>query len=150
MSSRSILNVDDYEPARHARTKMLTHAGFDVTEAATGQQALRIAIENSPKLIVMDNNLPNNNGIDVFRRLKGDPLTAAIPILHLSASSTRPDQMVTGLESGADSYLTEPVDPTVLVATIKALLRARKAEEGLRRSNEELRHFAYMVSHEMN
>jgi two-component system, sensor histidine kinase and response regulator len=150
MSLPAILNVDDYEPARHARTKFLTRAGFEVTEATTGQQTLQIAIEKPPELIVLDINLPDISGVEVCRRLKADPLTAAIPILHLSASSTRPDQLVTGLESGADSYLTEPVDPTVLVATIKALLRARKAEEGLRRSNEELRHFAYMVSHEMN
>lgn len=150
MSLASILNVDDYEPARHARTKVLTHAGFEVKEAGTGQQALQIAAQDRVELIVLDVNLPDISGFEVCRRLKLDPITAAIPVLHLSATSTRPEQQVTGLESGADSYLTEPVDPAVLVATIKALLRARTAEEGLRRSNEELRHFAYMVAHELN
>jgi two-component system sensor histidine kinase/response regulator len=150
MSLPAILNVDDYEPARHARTRVLTHAGFEVTEAATGKGALQIAFEKRLELIVLDVNLPDISGLEVCRRLKSDPVTAAIPVLHLSASSTRPDQMVSGLDGGADSYLTEPVDPSVLIATIKALLRARKAEEELRRSNEELRHFAYMVAHEMN
>ena len=150
MSSPVILNVDDYEPGRHARTKVLTHAGFQVTEAATGQKALQIAFERRLELIVLDVNLPDISGVEVCRRLKADPATATVPILHLSATCIRPEQQVTALDSGADSYLTEPVDPTVLVATIKALLRARKAEEGLRRSNEELRYFAYMVSHELN
>ena len=150
MSLPTILNVDDYEPGRVARTKFLTLAGFQVTEAATGQKALQIAFEKRLELIVLDVNLPDISGVEVCRRLKSDPATAAIPILHLSATSVRPEQQVIGLENGADSYLTEPVDPMILVATIKALLRARKAEQGLQRSNEELRQFAYMVSHELN
>ena len=150
MAIASILNVDDYEPARHARTKVLTHAGFDVTEAGTGQQALQIALEKRLGLIVLDINLPDISGFEVCRRLKSTPATAGIPVLHLSATSTQPEQQVTGLDSGADGYLTDPVDPAVLVATIKALLRARNAEEGLRRSNEDLQHFAYVVVHELN
>lgn len=150
MSEATILNVDDYEPGRHARSKILANAGFHVTEASTGRQALKLATENRLELIVLDVNLPDINGYEVCRRLKSDPLTAAIPILHLSASNVQPEEQVTGLDNGADGYLTEPVDPTVLIATIKALMRTRNAEEGLRRSNEELRQFAYMVSHELN
>jgi two-component system, sensor histidine kinase and response regulator len=150
MSLPTILNVDDDELGRVARTKFLTLAGFQVTEAATGQKALQIAFEKQLELIVLDVNLPDMSGVEVCRRLKSDPATAAIPILHLSATSIRPEQHAIGLESGADSYLIEPVDPMILVATIKALLRARKAEQGLQRSNEELRQFAYMVAHELN
>jgi two-component system, sensor histidine kinase and response regulator len=147
---QTIINVDDYGPGRYARTKVLAQAGFRVQEAATGEDALRLAFELKPELVVLDINLPDVSGLEVCRRLKNDPLTSSIIILHLTASSTSARDMVNGLDGGADSYLTEPVDPAVLVATIRALLRARQAEEALRRSNNELQQFAYMVSHELN
>ena len=145
-----ILNVDDYGPGRHAKTKILTHAGFEVTEATTGEQTLRLATEKQPRLILLDVNLPDMNGLEVCRRIKSDPATSTIPILHVSATSIRPDDQASGLDNGADSYLTEPVEPAVLVATVKALLRAREAEDALRRANDELQHFAYAISHELN
>jgi signal transduction histidine kinase len=147
---QTIINVDDYGPGRYARTKVLSQAGFQVQEAATGLEALRLAFELKPELVVLDINLPDVSGLEVCRRLKNDPVTSGIVILHLTASSTSPRDMVNGLDGGADSYLTEPVEPAVLVATIRALLRARQAEEALRRSNDELQQFAYMVSHELN
>ena len=147
---QTILNVDDYSPARYARTKVLAQAGFDVKEAATGQEALRLASEWKPEVVLLDINLPDLNGMEVCQRLKKNPATSGILVLHLTASSTSPGNMVDGLNGGADSYLTEPIEPAVLVATIRALLRAREAEESLRRSNEELQQFAYMVSHELS
>ena len=150
MNIQTIINVDDYAPGRYARTRVLSQAGFEVKEAGTGQDALRLATELKPELMVLDVNLPDMTGLDVCQRLKQNPVTSSIIILHLTASRTLPADMVNGLNSGADSYLTEPVDPAVLVATIRALLRARQAEDALRRSNDELQHFAYMVSHELN
>ena len=150
MADYTILNVDDYEPGRHARTKILTRAGFDVTEAATGEQTLQLAVAKRPQLIVLDVNLPDISGIEVCRRIKADPATAMISVLHVSASSIRPDDKIAGLDNGADSYLTEPVEPAVLIATIRALLRTRQAEEAMRRANEELQHFSYAISHELN
>ena len=147
---QTIINVDDYAPGRYARTKVLTQAGFRVEEAATGEDALRLAMELKPELVVLDINLPDLTGIEVCRRMKQDPQTAGIIVLHVTASRVTPADMVHGLNSGADSYLTEPVEPGVLVATVHALLRARKAEEALRRANSELQDFAYMVSHELN
>ncbi|HEY2845123.1 MAG TPA: ATP-binding protein [Bryobacteraceae bacterium] len=143
-----ILNVDDYLPGRYSRTKILTQAGFDVREAGTGREALQIAKEGA-QLILLDVNLPDMNGFEVCRRIKANTETAAAIVLHLSASNVRAEDRVAGLDSGADSYLTEPIAPEVLVATIRALLRAHSAEEALRRSNIELKHFANMISHEL-
>jgi two-component system sensor histidine kinase/response regulator len=146
----SILNVDDYHPARYARTKVLQQAGFEVLEAATGREALDLTAEHNPMLILLDVNLPDMSGFEVCRQLKKDPKTSATPILHISASSVQSYQQVHGLNSGADSYLVEPIDPGVLVATVHAFLRARKAEDALRRANEELEWFTYRVAHDLS
>ena len=144
------MNVDDYTPGRYARTRMLQQSGFKVREAATGADALISAIECNPALVLLDVNLPDMSGFDVCRQLKQNPTTASTTVVHLSATSVAPDRQVEGLEGGADSYLVEPIEPAVLVATIRALLRARKAEEALRRSNEELAAFGYRVAHDLN
>jgi signal transduction histidine kinase len=145
-----ILNVDDYTPGRYARTRMLQQSGFNVREAATGADALIAALECLPALVLLDVNLPDMSGFDVCRQLRQNPTTASTTVVHLSATSVAPDRQVEGLEGGADSYLVEPIEPAVLVATIRALLRARKAEEALRRSNEELAAFGYRVAHDLN
>ncbi len=69
--------------------------------------------------------------------------------MHLSASSIHDSDRIAGLNNGADSYLTEPIEPEVLVATMRALLRARQAEEALRRSNQDLRELTNLLSHDM-
>ena len=145
----SILNVDDYGPGRYARTRVLQQAGFQVQEAATGKEALELATTYSPGLILLDVNLPDMSGFEVCRQLRQNPRTSASTILHISASSVMPHHQVTGLEGGADSYLVEPIDPLVLIATVKAFLRAREAEEALRRSNEELEEFSFRVAHDL-
>ena len=86
-------------------------------------------------LILLDVNLPDMSGFEVCRLIKKDPKTKATPVLHISASSVQSYQQVHGLDSGADSYLVEPIDPGVLIATVKSFLRAREAEEALRQSN---------------
>src|SRR5579884_2747418 len=147
---QTIINVDDYAPGRYARTKILRQAGFRVEEASTGEDALRLVSELKPELVVLDVNLPDLNGIEVCQRVKQNPQTAGVIVVHLTASRISPGDMVHGLNNGADGYLTEPVEPAVLVATVRALLRARHAEEALRRANDELQEFAYMVAHELN
>jgi two-component system, sensor histidine kinase and response regulator len=145
-----ILNVDDYPPARYARTRLLANAGFTVREAATGQEALQAVARDHPHLVVLDVNLPDIDGLAVCQRIKGNPSTASTLVLHLSASAVTDQSRASGLENGADSYLTEPVAPEVLIATIRALIRARSAEDALRRSNDELQHFALTIAHELN
>ena len=127
-----LLNVDDYAPGRYARTQVLRQAGFDVREATRGEEALQIAAVHKPAVVLLDVNLPDMSGFEVCRRIKTDPATSVIPVVHLSATFVGPGHRALGLEGGADAYLTEPVEPPVLVATINALLRMRRAEETMR------------------
>jgi PAS domain S-box-containing protein len=129
----SVLVVDDNGPKRYSTTRILRSAGFVVLEAATGREALERSAEN-PDLIVLDVNLPDMDGFEVCRRLRAEPRTARTPIVHLSATFVDDVDKVQGLESGADGYITQPVEPPVLIATVRAFLRARTAEEALRQS----------------
>lgn len=129
----TILNVDDNEMCRYALSRLLQHNNFVVKEAANGSEALRIARAEQPDLVLLDVNLPDMNGFEVCRQLKADAATSRIPILHITASYYTPGDMARGLEGGADSYLTEPVEPEVLIATIRSVLRARTAEEAARK-----------------
>ncbi|HEX3875534.1 MAG TPA: response regulator [Bryobacteraceae bacterium] len=124
-----ILNVDDNEGSRYAVTRVLEHAGFEVGEAASGKEALRVARAERPDLVLLDVNLPDITGFDVCRSLKLAPETTNIPVMHITASYAKSVDMVQGLNSGAEAYLIEPVEPEVLIATIRAVLRARHAEE---------------------
>ena len=129
-----ILVVDDNAPLRYALARTLARSGFDITEAGSGQEALDLISRQPPDLVVLDVNLPDIHGFDVARRLKQGRDTAAIPILHLSASSVEMEDRLEGLAAGADAYLVEPVEPGELVANIRALLRMRDAEAGLRQT----------------
>lgn len=127
-----ILAVDDMEAKRYAWERILTRAGFDVFTASTGNEALRRSKEN-PDLIILDVRLPDIGGMEVCRKIKGEPSTASIPVLHISASLITSEDRTQALEGGADGYLTEPVDPEELVASVRALLRMRSAEDAARK-----------------
>ena len=146
----SILNVDDYQPSLYARSRVLRQAGFSVLEATNGAQTLRLVSEMRPPIVLLDVNLPDMSGFEVCQRIRSTPEIAGTAILHISASNVQSRFQVQGLEGGADSYLVEPIDPPVLIATVRAFLRARRAEDALRRSNEELARFAYTVAHELS
>ena len=149
LTKTRILNVDDHDAGRYARTRFLNRAGFIVDEARTGEQAIAAIRDRPPDLVLLDINLPDIDGFEVCRRIKADPETARIPVVFLSAARLADLDVVAGLEHGADNYLREPVDPAVLVATVRALLRERDVQEALVRSNEQLRRFAFVVSHEL-
>jgi signal transduction histidine kinase len=124
----SILYVDDDDANRLAFSMVLQSAGFQTREAATGGDALRLAAEG-PDLIILDVNLPDIDGFEVCRRIKAHPATSSIPVLHMSAVYVRSEDKTHGLEGGADGYLTKPVEPSEVVATVHALLRIHRAEE---------------------
>ncbi|MGE5567585.1 MAG: response regulator [Rhodospirillales bacterium] len=122
-----ILNIDSDEGGREELTRILRQAGFDVIEAGSGEEGLQRAKER-PSLILLDVNLPDMHGLEVCRRIKTDPETRWIPVLQISALSISSKDQAAALEGGADAYLTAPVTPDLLVATIRALLRTSRAE----------------------
>mgnify|MGYP003579629295 CR=1 FL=1 len=126
--------VDASEPLRQTLGRTLKQHGFDVIEAATGDEALRLSSDNHPDLVLLDVNLPDIHGFDVANRLKASDSTRNIPMLHISASSKQMERRAEGSAAGADAYLIEPVEPGELVVNIRALLRMRDAEAGLQRT----------------
>ena len=127
----TVLVVDDTEGNRYAVTRILRGAGMRVIEAANGRDALRLAADR-PDLVVLDVHLPDMSGFEVSAQLRTDPATAHIPVMHVSASVTGTAERARGLDIGADAYLTHPVEPAMLIATARALLRARAAEQQAR------------------
>ena len=124
-----VLVIDDSEAGRYATARMLSRAGFRVAEASTAADGLTRVRTEHPDVVLLDVKLPDMSGLEVCRRIKEDPAISTTLVVQISASFVRPSDAVRGLEAGADAYLTEPLDPTVLVATVNALLRVRRAEE---------------------
>jgi len=138
-SRYTILNVDDNAAGRYARSRILQQEGFEIIEAATGAEALHVVATKKPNLVLLDVHLPDMHGSDVCQAIRHDTTNARVLIIHISATSIGEADKQRGLESGADGYLTEPVEPQVLIATVKAFLRLRHTEEALRQSEERFR-----------
>jgi PAS domain S-box-containing protein len=134
--SDTVLIIDDDAGKRHSIAKILRKAGFAIREAQSGADGLRLAA-SKPALIILDVKLPDISGFEVCRRIKEDPATAAIPVLHISTTFVDIEDRVHGLEGGADGYLTDVLEPLELVATVRALLRARRAEEAVQISTRQ-------------
>ncbi|MCE3224916.1 MAG: hypothetical protein K0S58_3096 [Nitrospira sp.] len=125
----TILNVDDDEGARYAKTRIFERAGYRVLEAATGGDALRLVHEQRPHLVLLDVGLPDISGIEICRLIKKNAATEHTMVLQVSASCVRPQERALGLDGGADVYLSEPVEATELIGAAKALLRLYDREE---------------------
>ena len=144
MSDRPVINVlvvDDTLANRWVLARVLEEGGYRVIEGETAADAVRLAAER-PDLIVLDVRLSDGSGFEIARGMKANPRTADIPLLLISASFTSPSERARGLDAGADGYLTHPVEPPVLLATIRALLRSREAERALRESEARFRAMA--------
>ena len=125
-----VLVVDDEPNIRELCSLYLEREGFQVVTAEDGAEALSVARERSPDLIVLDLMLPKKSGYEVTRELRADPGTIAdVPILMLTARSEEVDRIV-GLELGADDYLGKPFHPRELTARVKAILRRASKSAG--------------------
>ena len=131
-----ILIVDDREQNRYVLCRILRMSEYNCVEARTGAEALELA-QSLPDLIILDVNLPDMSGYEVCRQIRRDARTAHISILQISASFVSAEQKARALEGGADGYLVHPIDGTVLVATVRSLLRLRAAEAVARQSAEQ-------------
>lgn len=128
MPSSQLLVVDDNPATLYATSRILRNAGFEVMTAETGTLAVEMAASHPVDLIVLDINLPDLDGFEVCRRVRSIPASSTVRVVYLSASFVDDVHRVEGYEAGADAFLTHPVEPTVLVATIRALLRTRAVE----------------------
>mgnify|MGYP000001287692 CR=1 FL=1 len=130
MTKERILLVDDEEDILNLVKYNLERENYKVDAVTTGEEAVRIARENIPDLILLDLMLPGMDGLDVCRILKNDKNVSKTPIVMLTAKGEDSD-IVTGLELGADDYITKPFSPRVLIARVKTVLRRdSKTEEG--------------------
>jgi PAS domain S-box-containing protein len=134
-----ILNVDDNDGARYAKTRILQSAGFEVVEATNGTDALAAVRRDTIALVLLDVKLPDINGIEVCRRIKTDPDSAMVLVLQTSAALTGRADKIRGLEGGADNYLAAPIEADELIANVNALLRMRQTQSALRDSEERFR-----------
>lgn len=133
-----ILNVDDSDGARYAKGRVLRLAGYEVIDAASGQEALDCVREEGPDLVLLDVKLPDINGREVCRRIKQNPATATTLVLQTSAAMIDLESRVKALDAGADAFLVEPIEPEELVASVRALLRMRQAETARRQAESAL------------
>jgi two-component system, OmpR family, alkaline phosphatase synthesis response regulator PhoP len=124
MAKETILVVEDEEDIRELLKYNLEKEGYQVTVAATGEEALQTVRSRRPDLILLDLMLPGMDGLEVCRRIRGENQSQHLPIIMLTAKGEEAD-IVTGLELGADDYITKPFSPRVLLARLRAALRRR-------------------------
>ena len=122
MSIPTILIVDDEPAIRDMVDITLDLAGYKTISASNAHEALVSVIDKKPNLVLLDWMLPGGSGIELARRLRRDKITAAIPIIMLTAKASE-DNKVQGLDAGVDDYVTKPFSSRELVARIKSVLR---------------------------
>ena len=120
MAIHNILIVDDYPTERFYLTDILVRAGYAVSTAVNGEEAIDKIRTERPQLILMDVVMPGANGFQVTRSIARDPELAAIPVIICSSKNQETDR-IWGMRQGAKDYLVKPVDPALLLASIASL-----------------------------
>lgn len=119
-----ILIIEDNPSVLRATSFILEKEGYEVLTAVDGLEGLRKAKEDNPDLLILDVMLPGIDGFEICHSLRAEPQTAQLPILMFSAKGQEADK-ATGLKVGADEYLIKPVERSVLISKVKALLAAK-------------------------
>jgi len=120
--SKRILAVEDHEENRRIIRDLLTSAGFEMIEALTGEDGVRLAESERPDLILMDIQLPGLDGYEATRRIKANPALRAIPIIAVTSYALSGDE-VKAREAGCDDYVTKPFSPRALLAKVREHLK---------------------------
>ncbi len=128
MSRENILLVDDEEDILELLKYNLAKNGYRVTAVGTGEEAMALARSRPPDLVVLDLMLPGLDGLEVCKILKANEATKKVPIIMLTAKGEETD-IVTGLELGADDYITKPFSPRVLISRVRTVLRRNQKEQ---------------------
>jgi class 3 adenylate cyclase len=133
-----VLVADDINDSRQLLIDIVNSMGVDCVQASNGPEALALARQHLPDLMLLDVNMPGMTGFQVMEALKADPDTAQIPVLMLTALADI-DSRVKGLSLGADDYLTKPYSPRELMERVRTRLRSKQESDGLRAMQQEIR-----------
>lgn len=133
-----VLIADDERNAVVLLTRVFERDGFAVESAKDGEQALQMAREVRPDLILLDVQMPRLNGFEVVARLREDTVTARIPVIFVTAAAREPSDVAQGLKLGADDYVRKPYNYHELLARARSKMVARQLEDRLQRRSEEL------------
>jgi PAS domain S-box-containing protein len=125
----TVLHVEDNETNRYVRRRALQAAGFRVIEAASAAEAWELLLRERPEVVLLDVQLPDGDGYELTRRIKGHLAVATTRVILISALFTDSESRVRGLDSGADSYIIEPMEPAELVAVVRSKIRGRRTED---------------------
>ena len=120
--SNLILVIEDQEDNRRIMRDLLTSVGFDIVEAATGEEGVSAAEIHRPALILMDIQLPDFDGYEATRRIKANPALSSIPIIAVTSYALSGDD-VKAFEAGCDAYFSKPFSPRKLLAKIHEYLK---------------------------
>ena len=155
-SKIKILIVDDDPTSRSILKKILSKVGYEIILSDCGKDCLEKVVLEKPNLVILDIDLPDMTGYEVCKQIKLNPDTEFVPVLNVSSYFTRDEGMVHGLECGADNYLTKPINPQVLVAIVKSMLKIQSTERKLRiavkeaeTANDIKTQFLANISHEL-
>jgi two-component system cell cycle response regulator DivK len=125
MAGDLVLVVEDNEKNMKLFRDVLQATGFRTLEATTGEDALELAAEHAPDLVLMDSQLPGIDGVEALRRLRGDERTAGMCVVALTAQAMTGDRE-RFLEAGFDDYISKPVDIPQFIVTVKSLCKVRQ------------------------
>lgn len=155
-SRTTVLIIDDDPALRKSQVRLLDEAGFEVHQAARGEDGLALARKVQPDLVLLDIMLPDTNGYLICEMIKSDPLTHDAYVILVSGMKINSQDQAKGLELGADGYFVRPISNRELVARMLAFSRLkdtekklRRTREDLERSNQDLQQFAYAISHDL-